>query len=825
MRNTRDFAIKAILVLLLAVVAGCSGGNGNGNENGNGGGSPDSNLGSLQIAHTLEGMAPQDGDPSLYSFISGLEASGNVIYGPLKLPYAEEHTIADVPTAVVSVKIEYRLATGRLVAIAQMPVQVQGNQLTQVLAVAAGPPNNVIVELVNDTDSTNNDNDSDIFVLFDTPMGTGSVEGIELLKNSGTAGAHATAAALNTLWPAGAPDQPTLVSPYTGKTRPIYSFTVDDVDSGRLTFSYATATSIVNGTAPTATSNIRYDKLEISYASATKSGGGNLTAIDFFAIPLQVEILHWGDSTPDPLQTKSIYASTPTILNALRGLDTDSMGPVFRNTSGGEYQFPTAGPHELSLFARALSPNTIAAAAASGSSAPYPSFGGDKGYLETLVGKTYALNGAQYGGYNYKATFDHDGKGGYTVQCTGMTTGPLAASLPANAELTLHLPKDQLDFFIYATVANNLSYSVAGFPFVDDSTGTVKDKIKLANASPYGAMVGDIQAALNFGYLGGRFDSSIADKDKTQDIDAYYTSVLLPYAYPYGGARVSNDGFYNPYAGLFYYLSDAYGHPYSDRLAAASPLYSLRAGDTVRITILNDYRLDTPLVKVVDADTTTLKLTWPTVANATGYTLELSPKPKPSASLGPFSQQAGAIQSHTITGLTPGTSYLASVTATGSNSGQTIQSAVLPVQGVTHDDPTFDSGTGAADADSPSFKLNLGLTPNFSNMSYKVNSTNVAFAGDANIDAEIGVNTLQLSILDANQTVVYRGTYFVNLEAANEGFFDVAAPFELEYNLAPLTQAGPPTTPPYPLGPDLPLTVGTPFTPKPYYQFFDVMFP
>jgi len=243
----------------------------------------------------------------------------------------------------------------------------------------------------------------------------------------------------------------------------------------------------------------------------------------------------------------------------------------------------------------------------------------------------------------------------------------------------------------------------------------------------------------------------------------------------------------------------------------------------VRITILNDYRLDTPLVQVVSADKTTLHLSWPTIANATGYTLELSPKS--SAGQGLFTPQTGAMQSQTITGLTPGTSYLVSVTATGSANGQTVQSAVLPVQGVTDADPASPPGDAAAGADLPSFKLNLGLTPNFSNLSYQVNGQSVEFAGDANVNAVIGTNTLQLSILDADQSIVYRGTYFVNLEAASAGDFDVAAPFELEYNLTPLTQAGPPTTPPYPLGPTMPLTIGTPFTPKPYYRFFDVRFP
>ena len=126
----------------------------------------------------------------------------------------------------------------------------------------------------------------------------------------------------------------------------------------------------------------------------------------------------------------------------------------------------------------------------------------------------------------------------------------------------------------------------------------------------------------------------------------------------------------------------------------------------------------------------------------------------------------------------------------------------------------------------PSFKLGLSLTPNFSSMSYKLNGQAVKYQEDAIVtNAVIGTNTLNLSILDAEQNVVYQGTYFVKLEDATTGTFNVAAPFELEYNLQPLTQAGPSGTPPYALGPDLPLTIGTPFTPKPYYKHFDVRFP
>ena len=806
--NVRAFVTQTFLLIVLILSAGCSSNDGSSQIQ-----ASSSQVGSLQVTHTLEGIEYQEGNPSLYSFISGLDSENNVVYGPLELPYAQEHTLENVPISVVQIRIEYRLGTGQQLALAEIAVDVLQDQTTQVFAAAAGAPNNVHVELVNDTDQ-------EMFVLFDTPKDSGSATGIDLLKNSGSAGATATGVSLKSLWPEGKKNQPTVRSLYTGKTRLIYPFTLDDVDSGRLTFSYATAASIINGKSPTAAANLRYDKLEITYLSDTKSGGGNLTAIDFFAIPLQVEVIHWGETVPDPLQTKSFYASTPTILKGLKNLAPGSMGPAFKDLSGGEFQFPIRNPFDLSTFARVLSPNTIAASVASGSPAPYPSFGG---YLDHLVGKSYTLNGTQYGGYKYTAKFERLKDGSYRVHCTGKTTTAPASPLPANAAVTLHLPKDRLDFFIYAEVANRSSYSIEGFPFVDTTNSTAQDKVKLANASPYGAIVGDIQAALNFGYLGGRYDSSVGHPDTKQDIDAYYSSVLLPYAYPYGGARIQNDGFYNPYAGLFYYLSDAYGHPFSDRLAAASPLYSLQAGDTVRITILNDHRLDTPLVTVAAAEKTSLQLKWPRIPGATGYIMILSPEP--GKSIGPLSTQDKPIQSHTITDLTPGTSYLVSVIATGKNDSEVITSAALPVQGVTLADATAINDDGAKGPDQPSFKVSLSLTPNFSAMTYKLNGQAVDFGADASVYGKIGTNILNLSILDADKTTVYQGTYFVTLKNAPEKHFTVAAPFMLEYNLTPLTQAGPPQTPPYPLGPDLPLTVGTPFTPKPYYKHFEVKFP
>jgi len=146
MKKTCNLTSKAIISLVLVAGVGCGG---SGGGSGNSEAAPE--LGALQIGHTLDGGATEEGDASLHSVITGLDASGKVIYGPVTLPYDDEHTVEDVPTEVVHTQIEHRLGTGQLIALAQMPVEVQANQLTQVRAAATGAPKQATVELVNDT--------------------------------------------------------------------------------------------------------------------------------------------------------------------------------------------------------------------------------------------------------------------------------------------------------------------------------------------------------------------------------------------------------------------------------------------------------------------------------------------------------------------------------------------------------------------------------------------------------------------------------------------------------------------------------------------------
>lgn len=784
----------------------------------------------IRITHDLTALPAQRLNEIHHSTFTGLDASGKVVYGPVRRVHTSTHELTDVPAPVETLQIAHSHATGY--HLGTSTITLGSRQGGAALRAKADPlPNRIDVELVNDTDNAGGD--SSMYVLFDSPLpaSADAVTGITLLSNSGAATVSGQSFPLSQL-----ATSKTVISPHTGKTRPVYTFQVRNVDSGRLSFSYGKPLTIDKGAAPTAATPVRYDKLELTFKPTpdgrTADGGGNLTAIDFHAIPLQVEVTHAGQTAPDPLQTKTFHASMPTLLKALVDMGAAAnadMGAVLLNTSGGRFAYVDGGT-DFSQFARVLSPSTLAADPGSqGSPAPYPSFAR---YLQSLVGKPFQINGKQHGGYRYTATVQPDGAGGFVVQATGRVTEVPDRMAPAPAlpgpdrdvTVTLNLPVGQMDFFIYATVANRASYSVQDYPFEASAPGvtpafTAQDKVNAANASAYGALVGDIQAVLNFGYLGGRFDAATQSPAGVQDISTYYASVMLPYAYPFGGARISSDGYYNPYAGLFYYLSDAYGHPYSDRLAAASPLYTLAPGDTVRITILNDNRLDIPLPRVSSASNTGLTVTWPTVKGATGYTITTQPA---SAGTPCATTVAGPTQTCTLTGLTPGTSYRISVTATGlGTTGVPIVSGTLPVQGMTTGTaPTTAGGTRALQ-----IAVNLPNAPVIPGMQAFVNGQPASDGFQASIQGAVGLNTFGLQVRDASDTIVYASNYVVNLSQPStvaDGFFDVG-PLFLDYNLTPLTVAGPPATPPYANGGGL--VVGTPFSPKPYYHPYPTSFP
>lgn len=683
------------------------------------------------------------------------------------------------------------------------------------------------VQILNDSDN----GDGSVFLLLtgDTVSVTGAIQSLQLPQ---AAGATATAGALNLLSQNG-----TFVSPSTGQSLPIYEFTVDSLVSGRLLVSLGTAISYSNNAAPTATSqSMRWDKIEFAFPSS----GADLTSIDFFGIPLQFDYL---DADGNILVSMSYYTSTPTLLASLYALSPSTMTAAFQENSGGSPAFgwnPTTD--SLTDFLRVIGPQTFTGDG--GSPAPYPSF---RAYLTALeqAGTEFTISGVGGVGapapannnvsYDYTGTVQSDGNNGFIVAFTGTTTavapntenGPYglytdsdgtttAKQLPPNLPVTLNLTATTLDNDIYGAVATAFTVGQSTDP--NGSGYLPSDLTKYTANSAYANLAGDFIAGLNFGYPGGTDGTNSA---------VWYSNPPTPY--PFAGARTTNDGFYNPFAAVFYNQSDAYGFPFSDRNGRPSPfVWQPADATTLRITILNDQRLDAPQVTLTQPEETLVTLTWPAPnvppgATLTGYQLEITP---------PLSGWDTAIPADALTvtagGLDPGTTYTLALTAEGTAAnGNAISSRPTTVSATTGGTPTSSSGeytfqialTWTATAPPPTgatfsvagvdFTPTVGSSP----------GTNATVSGSA------GDNVLPLLVQNGSETI-YAGNYSISLMADGDGYsVDPNGSFMLQGNTQPLTQAGPAGTPPYMNTGGNQMVVGTPFAPAPGKQAFPVVFP
>ena len=190
----------------------------------------------------------------------------------------------------------------------------------------------------------------------------------------------------------------------------------------------------------------------------------------------------------------------------------------------------------------------------------------------------------------------------------------------------------------------------------NDSDNSV---IALTN-SVYGYIQADVLAALNFGYMNGKWDQT---QNNGNGLSTAWFG-LPPVPYPFGQARAANDGHYNPWAAMMYNHSDAYGFAFSDRPGRVSPDIPLPTdGGTLRIWILPDSRLDAPLVQVIETGQQHVKLRWPRVAGAHHYTVTWSPPLEQAAVVIDQPAQGSAFVDYKIENLHPGTPYTVSVGA------------------------------------------------------------------------------------------------------------------------------------------------------------------
>jgi hypothetical protein len=473
------------------------------------------------------------------------------------------------------------------------------------------------------------------------------------ISDTNVTAAEATSLSLSWLAANGSAPAYTEISTISGHTNTVYSFQADAVSSGSIYFTYNQTYTFTNGLQPSpppdsAGNAYRYDYAELSINDSNAPFNAvDVTYVDKFGIPLQME-WYRGSS---PVAGSYVYASTKTLVE--RFSDNGLGQAVFSlNATNIMPGWSYSGPDAYTNFARILAPQKVSGT--STSVAPYPSI---TNYLNSLVGAPNAfwLNGASaQGGFyyiGYQASIATMPDGWRVTLSQASNPPPFNTALITGVQytntITFAISDVNASQYIYGAPVGPKYYSVNGALVTDATSGTYPVETW---------MIGDVLSALNFGFWGGRYGTNSAD----------WFSPVEWTAFPFGSARQATDGFYNPYAALIYNNADPYSFAFSERITP-DVLMAPGNGDRIRITILPDDRLDSPVVPVPAAGNITansVTLNWGQVAGATGYQINVL---RP-LNVSPVVVSANAT-GYTLTNLLSGTPYLMSVQALGLGAG------------------------------------------------------------------------------------------------------------------------------------------------------------
>ena len=509
----------------------------------------------------------------------------------------------------------------------------------------------------------------------------------------------------------------------------------------------------------------------------------DLTYVDKFGIPLQLEWFRGTNTAPANLVAGSyVYASTKTLANffAAGGFTNAVFSLTNAGTASGnitpDWQY-AAGTNPYASFARILAPQKIS------TGSPYPSV---TNILDFLTANPFTLNGDSvqgnyyYLGYQVSVARTSDPTTGigewlftlaydsnslpsqYNLAAIGVTGGQLQYTntitflIPNVTVATNYITVTNSGVITTNTffVTNNVDPNIYVY---GSPSGTNYYLVNGAlpaytNAWPVELwMIGDVLSAINFGFAGGIYGNSS---------DQWF-SPNVAWPDPYGWAQPYPEnnltsGYYNAYAALMYYNADAYTFAFSERITPDVGM-AVENGDVVRITILPDDRLDSPVVSVPTntITPTSLTLDWSPVSGSTGYRVNML---RPTGSLG-FAPQdiSAAMTNYTFSGLSNGTPYVMSVQAIGTNAinENTVITPARPVYATTYG--TYDPVAGgtipvlfALNASDPFGRLGSVSFNGTVVAGWKTNnSKTIPYAATA------GTNQVLVTITDNNTNTVF----------------------------------------------------------------------
>jgi len=332
----------------------------------------------------------------------------------------------------------------------------------------------------------------------------------------------------------------------------------------------------------------RWDKVEITFVPG--SGGANLSAQDFFGIPLKI-VSKGGGQTATTLTWRSDTAPIMSALAKLAGsaviTKTNATGAIAKGGQG------VTVPGISGKVVRIVSPASVAPKNAAGATV-YPSFAAYVKYLRTgnpsnpgqpvktsIVGNNGAIGqGGPLQTYNLVATVANSAGtiGGASVMTGDLVLTGSVNSGAGNVATTILVAAANLsDHAIYGA---NPSYSIVK----GANTNAIAEKT-----------LADYFAALNFGFPG----SAVNNPDENGTAIGASPSWTwygnrpngvnrkpLPIKDAFAFAQPAKKTYYNGYAAYLTGVSDAYGFAYNDRLQ--SPLAPLGDGSVLTLSVLPD---------------------------------------------------------------------------------------------------------------------------------------------------------------------------------------------------------------------------------------------
>jgi len=285
------------------------------------------------------------------------------------------------------------------------------------------------------------------------------------------------------------------------------TFSVTNISAGRIYVSYdkALSTNSPDGANPGDLDyHTRFDKVELTYNQGS-GGSANLTAVDFYAIPMMLQT---------SIQGTTINQLTLTPGQTGSGLQTALAGAVASGQSA-----PVVNTAD-NKFARMLSPVKAPA-----------SYGKFDAFLATLGSATFTIAGTYFGTTSQSYSY------------TG-TVGPAHITLTsADGNHILRVPLTSLQYNATNLIDYNGIYTCNAAYTVDNVTHHVADN------DIYAAVYRDLVAGFNLGFVTAGANNS----------STWWTSAAFP-------ANTFAGTYYNAYAkAAASNYPGAYGFPFSDR--------------------------------------------------------------------------------------------------------------------------------------------------------------------------------------------------------------------------------------------------------------------